>query len=80
MPVAIDAANGGVPPILYGADELGAYLFPNVSPRVRRRRVYHLVSEVPEAERLPVFRMGGTICGRPPTLLAWIAAREGRAA
>jgi hypothetical protein len=69
-------AAGAIPHICHGADEIGAFLFPNEPKKRRRRRVYHLVSEVPEADRLPVFKLGGVICARPATLLAWIAARE----
>lgn len=69
-------AAGDIPPILHGADEIGEFLFPNEPRLKRRRRVYHLVSEVPEADRLPTFRLGGVVCARPPTLLAWIEARE----
>jgi hypothetical protein len=36
----------------------------------------HLTSEVPEADRLPIFRLGGQICARKTTLLNWIAERE----
>ena len=43
------------------------------------RKLYHLTSEVPEADRLPIFRLGGQICARKTTLLNWIAEREGRA-
>jgi hypothetical protein len=78
MPVAIDTASGGSPAILHGADAIGAFLFPNEPPARRRRRVYHLTSEVPETNRLPTFKLGAVVCARPGTLLAWITEREGR--
>jgi hypothetical protein len=61
---------------LHGADKIAEFLFPDEPKQRRRRRVYHLVTEVPEADRLPVFKLGATICARPATLLAWIAKRE----
>jgi len=78
MPVADKAAAGGTSPILYGADPIGEFLFPDERLGRRRRRVRRLISEVPEADRLPTFKLGGTVCARPGTLLAWIAEREGR--
>lgn len=66
-----------VPAILWGGDAIAAFLFGD-DPK-GRRKVYHLANEVPEAERLPVFRIGDVVCARPPTLLSWIAEREGRA-
>jgi hypothetical protein len=80
MRVAIDAAPDGAPVILHGADAIGAFLFPNEPPARRKRRVYHLTSEVPKADRLPTFKLGAVVCARPSTLLAWIAEREGRRA
>jgi hypothetical protein len=45
-----------------------------------RRRLYHLASEVPLEDRLPLFRLGPRIlAGRPSTLLEWVAERERRA-
>jgi hypothetical protein len=71
-----EAAAGGTPPILYGVDAIAEFLFPSVPVRRRRRRVHRLISEVPEADRLPTFKLGGAVCARPGTLLPWIAARE----
>lgn len=79
MPVADEAAAGGTPLILFGADPIGEFLFPDEQPSRRRRRVRRLISEVSVADRLPTFKLGGTICARPSTLLAWLAEREGRA-
>jgi hypothetical protein len=79
MPVADEAAAGGTPPILYGADPIGEFLFPDEPRRRRQRRVRRLISEVPEADRLPTFKLGGTVCARASTLLDWISEREGRA-
>jgi hypothetical protein len=66
------------PPILFGADPIGEFLFPDEPQRRRQRRVRRLISEVPVADRLPTFKLGGTICARPSTLLTWLAEREGR--
>jgi hypothetical protein len=66
------------PTILHGANAIATFLFGDDPGG--RRKVYHLVSEVPATDRLPVFRLGGVICARPNTLLSWITEREGRAA
>ena len=59
--------------ILRGAAELAEFLYGDHG---RRRAIYHLV----EKGHLPVFWLGGTICGRRSTLLAWIKDQEARAA
>ncbi len=64
--------------LLYGAEAIAGWLFPDAPTETAIRRVYHLTSEVPEAERLPVFRLAGTLCARPERLLAHIIEREGR--
>jgi hypothetical protein len=66
------------PIILHGADAIAEFLFGD-DPK-GRRRVYHLSTELPEAERMPTFRLGAVVCARPTTLLAWLEEREGRAA
>ena len=53
--------------IMYGVEAIAAFM------GLQPRQVYHL------QKRLPVFKMGATICARKSTLLAWIAAQEGRA-
>ena len=73
-----DEPKDSVPAILHGANAIANFLFGDDPGG--RRRVYHLTTEVPAAERLPVFRLGDVICARPSTLLAWIAEREGRPA
>jgi hypothetical protein len=55
--------------LLRGADKIAQYLFGSPS---ERRKVYHLA----EAQRLPVFRMGGVLCARKSTLLEWISQQE----
>jgi hypothetical protein len=66
--------------ILHGADAIGKFLFPRDPPERRKRRIYHLAAEVPEADRLPVFKLGSVLCARPETLVAWVAEREKREA
>jgi hypothetical protein len=67
--------------ILEGADEIGDFMFPNVEdPAARRRRVYRLSTEVPPADRLPLFKIGSLLFARRSTLLKWISEREGRPA
>lgn len=52
--------------LLSGADAIAAFMGLKV------RRVYHLA----ETERLPVFRLGATLCARRSTLLRWIEGME----
>ena len=52
--------------LLTGAGEIAAFM------RVKPRRVYHLA----ETRRLPVFRLGSTLCARRATLVRWIEDME----
>ena len=52
--------------LLSGADAIAAFMGLKV------RRVYHLA----ETERLPIFRLGATLCARRSTLLKWIEGME----
>jgi excisionase family DNA binding protein len=52
--------------LLSGADEIASFL------GVKPRRVYHLA----ETNRLPVFRLGTTICARRETLIRWVEDME----
>jgi hypothetical protein len=67
-------ANGDPPAILHGARQIANFLFGN--DPAGRRRVYHLTTELPEGDRLPIFKLGQTVCARRETLLAWVAQRE----
>ena len=58
--------------LLQGAEEIARYLYGDPT---ERRKVYHLA----EASRIPVFRLGATLCARKSTLLAWIERQESRA-
>ena len=49
--------------LLDGADEIAEFLFGD---RNKRRKVYHLASES-KGNRIPIFRMGNTICARRST-------------
>ena len=55
--------------LLRGADQIAWFLFGDSR---QRRRVYHLVQQ----SRLPVFRMGVTLCARKSRLVAWIEQEE----
>ena len=57
--------------LLYGADAIAEFMFGD---RNRRRQIYHLVQN----GRLPVFKLGATLCARRSTLIAWIEAQEGQ--
>jgi len=52
--------------LLSGAEAIAAYI------GVKPRRIYHLA----ETRRLPVFRIGSTLCARRSTLLRWIEDME----
>jgi excisionase family DNA binding protein len=54
--------------LLEGAEAIAKFL------SVKTRRVYHLA----ETQRLPVFRLGSTLCARRSTLLRWIEEMEQR--
>lgn len=64
--------------ILIGGAPIAKFLIGR-SDQKAMRKLYHLTSEVPEADRLPIFRLGGQLCARKSTLLTWIAEREGMA-
>lgn len=59
--------------ILTGAAEIAGFLFGDAN---ERRRVFYLV----ETARLPVFRMGSTICMRRSTWFEWVKDQEKNAA
>lgn len=52
--------------LLTGADKIAAFI------GVKPRRIYHLA----ETKRLPVFRLGTTLCARRSTLMKWIEEME----
>lgn len=56
--------------ILYGAEEIAAFLFGS---KRSRRAVYNLI----ETKSIPHFRIGTGLCARKSVLLAWIAEQEG---
>ena len=55
--------------LLEGADQIAGFLYGD--PK-KRSKVYHLADN----KKLPVFKIGKTICARKSTLLAWIAEQE----
>jgi hypothetical protein len=55
--------------LLSGAESIAAFL------GIKPRRVYHLA----ETQRLPVFRLGATLCARKSTLVKWIERMEDQA-
>jgi hypothetical protein len=52
--------------LLTGADAIATFM------SVKVRRIYHLA----ETQRLPVFRIGSTLCARRSTLLRWVEELE----
>ncbi|MET4016709.1 hypothetical protein BSZ19_35105 [Bradyrhizobium japonicum] len=68
-PLCLDADLDLGDDLLDGADEIAAFLFKNPG---KRRRVYHLN----ELGQLPLFYLGGALCGRKSTLTRYIADAE----
>jgi hypothetical protein len=56
--------------LLTGAEAIATFM------GMKPRRVYHLA----ETQRLPVFRIGATLCARRSTLVRWIEDMERSAA
>jgi hypothetical protein len=52
--------------LLTGAEAIATFM------GVKPRRIYHLA----ETQRLPVFRIGSTLCARRSTLRRWIEDME----
>jgi hypothetical protein len=73
-------ANGGALPLagdlLRGADALRLFMFGDAADEkaadADRRAIYHLAAK----HSLPTFKMGGVLCGRKSTILAWIDKQE----
>lgn len=57
--------------LLHGAASIAAFIFGR-SDTKNRRAVYHLA----ENSRLPVFRLGATVCARRSTITAWVSEQE----
>jgi hypothetical protein len=57
--------------LIEGADALAEFIFGG---RKERRKVYYLA----EKGELPLFRLGGKICGRKSVILQWISDQERR--
>ena len=55
--------------LLLGAGAIAEFMFGD---NRKRRQVYHLA----QTNKLPVFKLGATICARRSTLVAWIEAQE----
>ena len=55
--------------LLKGAKEIAEFLLGDSK---QRRQIYHLAQH----GRLPVFKIGATICARRSTLLTWIEEQE----
>lgn len=55
--------------LLQGAGEIAKFVFGD---RQKRRQVYYLA----QTSRLPIFKLGITICARRSRLLAWIESQE----
>ncbi len=61
--------------ILFGAAQIATFVFGDPQSR---KRVYYYASPTNPNERLPVFRLGATLCARRSTLREWITKMEGR--
>jgi hypothetical protein len=57
--------------IIHGADAIAEHIYGH---RRHRRKVYYLA----ECSRLPIFRLGSTLCLRKSEFRRWIACQEAR--
>ncbi|GJE46949.1 DNA-binding protein [Methylobacterium soli] len=57
--------------LMTGAEAIAEFIFGDASD-ANRRRVYHASDKL----GLPTFKLGGTICARRSTILAWIERQE----
>jgi hypothetical protein len=71
----LSGANSGSLPLaqdlMTGAEAIANFMFGDAS-EPSRRRVYHASDKL----GLPTFKLGGTICARRSTILAWIERQE----
>jgi hypothetical protein len=68
---AVDSPDEPADDILEGAEAIAEFLFRS---KDKRRKVYNLA----ETSRLPIFRLGSTLCARKSVLLQFIADQENR--
>ncbi len=76
MSRALGANDAGLPlsaDLMTGAEAIAEFMFGDTSD-TSRRRVYHAADKL----GLPTFKLGGTICARRSTILAWIERQEAR--
>jgi hypothetical protein len=59
--------------LMTGAEVIAEFMFGDAS-EANRRRIYHAADKL----GLPTFKLGGTICARRSTILAWIERQEAR--
>jgi len=60
-----------MPGDLRGAEAIAEYVFGD---RRHARKIYYLA----ECSKIPIWRLGSTLCLRPSTYEAWIKDRESR--
>ncbi len=60
--------------LLSGAEAIALFMFGEAS-EANKRKVYHAAQKL----GLPTFRIGGTLCARRSTILAWIERQESAA-
>jgi hypothetical protein len=58
--------------VIRGAEAIAEHIFGD---RASRRKVYYLA----EKTRIPIFRLGSTLCLRPSAYERWVAGQEARA-
>ncbi len=57
--------------LMSGADAIAEFMFGD-SSETNKRRVYHAKDKL----GAPMFKLGGTVCARRSTILAWIESQE----
>ncbi|SFU38503.1 hypothetical protein SAMN02799631_00366 [Methylobacterium sp. 174MFSha1.1] len=73
---SLGANDSGLPlaeDLMTGAEVIAEFMFGDAS-EANRRRIYHAADKL----GLPTFKLGGTICARRSTILAWIERQEAR--
>jgi len=59
-------------PVIRGAEAIAEFIFGD---RSHRRKVYYLA----ECSKIPIHRLGSTLCLRPSAYKSWIESQENRA-
>jgi hypothetical protein len=65
-------SDNSAEPAIRGAEAIAEFIFGD---RSHRRKVYYLA----ECSKIPIHRLGSTLCLRPSAYKSWIESQENRA-